>query len=1307
MTQDVAVATRAPAVAPADTDQFTPDDLTFRGPERPASSTPYDLRVLGNDVIFCDGQDHLDHFWFKLVEREDGEVYPSVKVVKLAMLRFLPQEARHDAGLVAKQRAALVGLYNSRARFDLVHLVAGIFDPPIGVVQCYGVATSEPTLEEAKEQADRGMAALEGVLSNYVQSHFEPPSVEISRWLMDSLMGMEHSLALIGHPDPRESARGGGRESPDEPGQAGNAGAMYTEQQNEMLFRAMATQREEFIWMLLAHRMDMDAISRMLAGIAAEASAWASRVNVTKGLSFGLSVPIMLSGGLGRSAGTGYGESQGQTSGRTVAASEGHAHTQGHAETQGHAVTDGESHSTSVAHSSGGSSGVTRSSSWSVSESQGTARGTADTQGTSESWGEAHTQGSSTSVGHTSSFSRSSTDVPQIESSSTSTTSVPEISSHSVSHNPEVTSEGGTDIPLHYTCTHASHPETTSHGASQSASDQVNLSVLGLAGKGWSSADALSTSKTDAYAVQSTTTGEPYSTNSHNTTPAHDTHGASTTPAHTVHSGSWSVTPAHTITSQSSGQTSSVSSTSSSAHTNSHSRGVSQAHTESQSESESQGKSTGGSVTTSSSSFSSTTHGESWGTMHSETSSWAKTDSEADTESHGTSKGAAWGASYATVLGRSLAASSSMGISGGVIPSVTATKSYSWVDDPAAQVTQLLRTQEEMLRKASIEGAYLTDVYVLTRTDRGQATAEAAVRQAFHGTQEVVTSVLTRRLTDAEQNYILLHASAFTPSTRTETIPGLLEGYKDSTLLTMDHLAAYTAPGLFEEGTAITTQERIPPFAFIPDLEGDVVLAHQFSTETGELTTTPVRLTQARHMHTAFIGDTGFGKTVAAERLCYETAVKWHQRNVVLDFGAGWRRLLNTSIDRDRIDVWQLQPGAVRPLRWNPLQIGKRIDPVRQLRATTELFANAGQMGPRQLGLMRKALRWVYTKNGILTSDRDVLEHNKWGKVQPGEPEVINAFRRAKGLPAAPSTSLRAGSVRVGASLKGLAPIDRQALAVHRSKRVDIGDWYRVLKGYEQGYEKTGNRASLMSLEGVLLRLDVFVMGEMALMYGKGEGTIAIEDLGLLGPADDPWGISILEGGAKMDAYAKVTLLGLIAWHLYNDALVRRDEMIGQKLPIMNIFWEEANKVLVGIDGTSGNDDRGSGSQTTELFQAMWRDGRKYGVFNHPMLQTVSEIPPGIFSSCNNLFLCQTKSTRDRDMAMAAAAKSEKGFTDEEHKRFISRMPTAMAVCKLGYGFKRWELEPMLTRPLIIDGVEPDNAELMAWFQKNGSHKKH
>jgi hypothetical protein len=187
----------------------------------------------------------------------------------------------------------------------------------------------------------------------------------------------------------------------------------------------------------------------------------------------------------------------------------------------------------------------------------------------------------------------------------------------------------------------------------------------------------------------------------------------------------------------------------------------------------------------------------------------------------------------------------------------------------------------------------------------------------------------------------------------------------DSTLLTMLQLAAYTAPGVFEQGIALTTQEETPQFAFYPQIEGEVLLGNQYSIEIGELTNTPLRLSRDRHFHTAIIGDTGFGKTVAAEVLAHGTTFHWHYRTIVLDFGQGWRRAANfvgfkQGRGEKRVDVRQLFPGAKRALRWNFLQLPKRIDAIQHSTNVATLFANAGRMGERQVGFMRRAIVELY-----------------------------------------------------------------------------------------------------------------------------------------------------------------------------------------------------------------------------------------------------------------------------------------------------------------------------------------------------------
>jgi len=690
--------------------------------------------------------------------------------------------------------------------------------------------------------------------------------------------------------------------------------------------------------------------------------------------------------------------------------------------------------------------------------------------------------------------------------------------------------------------------------------------------------------------------------------------------------------------------------------------------------------------------FGSTTLSTADTTSHADTQSQADTHSKVDSQMQGTG--------VSQLLSRGVTSALAVGIA----PSLSVHNTFQWQFDPAVLVTQVLRTQETLLDTASKEGAYYADVYGLARTEQGKRALMGLIPQAFHGTEEVVTGVQTRDLSPAENAYIALHARSFTPSTRIATVPEVLSGYMDSTILTLLQLATYTAPGTFEQGPALTVQEATPDFAFMPEMPGEVVLGKQWSAEKGKLTDTLLRLSRERHFHCAFAGDTGFGKTVAAERLAFETTLKWHYRTVVLDFGQGWRKALHWPGLGGRVDIRQLYPGAPRPLRWNILQVPRRMDPGRYRSMLAELFANAGRMGPRQLGFLRRALTRVYKAQGVLTHDPEAATDESWGYVRDNLEVQVVEESRAINI-AQPATDTRArgdytpGKVRIGQSLAELGRADLQALAIWRSQSADVTRLVEELRGLYEEVARQKDQSSRTAIEGLLLRVDQFAEGQMARLYGPGPDTVPIENLGLLGSEDDPWGVVVIEGGAEMDEYPKAALLALLASVLYFDAVARRRESLaGRRFPPMQVFFEEAAKVLRGVSGAASADTGPAltaSQPVAEIFQTMWREGRKYDIFLHVITQTVSELPAGILASCNNGFFVQTKNPNDRDLVMAHIGRSERGVVNTEYKRYLARIPKGYAITKLGYSEDVIDIEPMLVHPLRVPGSEPSDAEIL------------
>ena len=1123
---------------------------------------PDDLRVGAVSLRFTPGSEQLEYLCFQVQEREGSQMYTGYRVVRLLQLKYISLEARRDAGLLQKMRTVLRGLYGSQV--DLVYLAAGIFEQPrAGIVQCYGVSAFSADMNEAVRRSAEMLMALKAAMTGaYRQMRLEPLTPLVAQWIAGAFTQMRFALVTVGHPDPRENARGGDPSLRDPLTAAQSGAQQYAMQQNELLFRGMSGLQEEFLLLVLASHVQLEDITRMLAGLLEETSVYASRQAGARAASFGVSLPAILTGGLAENASRTYSASQ--SSGHTAgtAATDGVAQATGQAHTVGHASTSGWAHTVGVTETD--------------------TSGSASTHGTAVSHGTAHTEGSAVTDG----------------------------SSH--------TQSSGVAV---------SHIDSAGYGASGGLGGSIAPAGVGVSANlggsaNWGSADGVTSSSGSANSTM------------------------------------------HSVTSSSS-DTVSNSVTQSRSTTNSHSHSTSQS--------------------------------ESWSTSGSETNSVADTTSSSSSQSHADTRSRADSQSQGVNAGQALGRGLSAGMSVGVAPSFSLSNSFQWQDDPNILLTEIMRTQRKLLDVAGREGAFYTDVYALARSQQGAQALMGLIPEAFHGTEDVVAGVQTRSLSEEEQAYISLHARTFTPSTRVETVPEAMSGYANSTLLTMLQLAAYTAPGTFEQGPALTIQEETPSFAFYPEMPGDLTLGRQWSTETGRLTDVFLHLEQGRHFHTAFVGDTGFGKSVAAERLAYETTRYWRYRTIILDFGQGWRKALRWPglIEREpgrsqvHVDIRQLYPSAPRPLRWNILQVPQRFDPGRYRSMLCELFANAGRMGPRQLGLMRRALTEIYTEAGVLTGDPKVQRGERGRVLNFAERDAVRQARLALNLPEE--------DVAVGTPLEQLCAPELQALAVLRSSALSVVDWVERLRSYMKAFER--DQSSRTSLEGVLLRLEQFAEGAMARQYGPGQSAEPVEDLGLLGEGDDRWGATVIEGGAEMDEYPKAALLSLLSSILYFDAVARRREALDSDRPFpkMQIFFEEANKVLSGVSGGAASDQAASesGSPVSHIFQTMWRDGRKYGVYLHLMAQTAAELPSGILSSCANLFVFQTKDPKDRDLILPHLGRSEKGMVNTEYKRYLARIPRTYAIAKLGYSADVHELEPALIRPMLVACDEPSDSDIL------------
>ncbi|MFZ2096697.1 MAG: serine-rich protein, partial [Anaerolineales bacterium] len=1017
--------------------------------------------------------DVLQYAWYQITT-EQGVYY---RCVALRELAALPVDSLEDYNLLGKQWGAVRGLYNAGVNF--IYTASGIFTPEhIGVVQFYGAAVDAATRHEAASKVAEHISAVIGVLANFTQSRTRPPDLRWVRWYIDFVTRRSQNvLAILGYPDQRESARGLGQDGklPDETGDD------LSSEQNELLYRGLAKLREDFVFQVTSRHIGRKCLTDTLVQVAQVTSNFASRRKGSMSVGFSLGIPLMAALSNTISGGQGIATSQAHTT------SDGQSHSWG----QGH--TDSYSHTESQAHTVGGSETHSAGSSHTDSQGHTDSSNRTDSMNHSDSWSETASQSHSDSSmsggsdSHTPSSAHS--DSTSLGSSATSTSGISTGSSASL----------GT-----------SSSAASGHSDSWNASASVSGGVPGVAsasvGGGIGRSD-MSSSTIGSSSINSESSGTQSSTSigASSATGLVDTTGSSDS-----HSSMWSVGSSDTL-----GSASSVGGSDTVGHANT----------------TGQADSTGSADGT----MESSSISRSWADTHGTADSWGRADSRSEAYGQSHTEGKSNGQS----LSRAGSQGYIGGLSTGLVPGVSLHRSWQLEDDLAERLTEVLRQVQGVVNMASQEGGFMTDARLFTASPGGALAAEALVPQAFHG-PNVPTPVLTVRPQDPQEEALLRrYASAFLPCDlhNPHDLLGNRLGERFTTLFAAKHLAAYTAPAFFPEGTTITAMPPIPQgMGFYPRLPGEVILGHQFSPETADLTPAAVRLDETRLMHTMFAGDTGFGKSVAAIRWAYESTLHWRLRTVVLDFGAGWRQLLNAPGLEGHVDILQLWPNAARPLRWNPLQIGHHIDPETQWRAFADIFGSVAKLGvKRQKQELLEALRKIYVRAGVLVDDPEVRSDLQWGRVQPDESDLVNAHS--------------------GIAISDLTPACRQLLAVFRSTRVSLIDLYKEVVGK---LSIVPARDTMLTgvLEGIIFRLNPLVQGAAAAQFSAGPGSLAIEELG------KPWGIAIVEGGVFLDDFGKAFLLGWIGWHLYTDMVARRVHEVKTGEPLLQIFFEEANKIF-------------------------------------------------------------------------------------------------------------------------------------------------
>jgi hypothetical protein len=686
------------------------------------------------------------------------------------------------------------------------------------------------------------------------------------------------------------------------------------------------------------------------------------------------------------------------------------------------------------------------------------------------------------------------------------------------------------------------------------------------------------------------------------------------------------------------------------------------------------------------------------GQNHSITSSVNRTQGSAD--SIGKARGVSenWGEGHAVSeavsqsqaqnAGRSLGT----GLSGGIAPSISLGRSWAMEDRVATRITEDLDQLSSVMNEAISDGGFMTDVIVVTDSKAGLKAAESLLPQALHGANVARPVVTIQPESDKEQKEMILYAGTFLPhSNPTEDEGPAGDPFygklwtSHATALSARHLASLTCPAIIREGTLKVIERAPKELAFYPTNKGDVVMGHFISPETMDITSAPVRLDKARLMHTMFAANTGFGKSVAAMRIVREMAVKWEMRCVVLDFGLGWRQLWSDQALQNKTIIRQLHPYGSGPLRWNPLQIGRYVDPETQIRGFVDNFGSIAQLGQKQQQhRFHDAVRELYIKHGVILNENEVIKSSQWGVVSAEEAAIF--------------AGMFSGAVKAGMSIKEINSIKvsdaqrqdiKQQISILRSKNMGLVDLYDHIN------EKIGqldrkDQIGRMVLDGILQRLRSLTQGEAAKQFGKdelGNKAIPIEDLGR-----DTSGLTILEGGKFLGTFEKAWLLGWAGWMIYTDMVRRRELHINMGEADLVMILEEANILFTGLE--TGDPETNSGPSVSEQWSNMFRDSRKYGCFFMVITQSPSLIPAGIRNSCNNIVIGYLTDPKDKDVALSALARSEKGFHDEPWRRFLSSLAIGQMVARFPYSQDRASQMPFIYRPTQLLLEEPTDEQI-------------
>jgi len=640
-----------------------------------------------------------------------------------------------------------------------------------------------------------------------------------------------------------------------------------------------------------------------------------------------------------------------------------------------------------------------------------------------------------------------------------------------------------------------------------------------------------------------------------------------------------------------------------------------------------------------------------------------------------------------------LSLSRGVGLGVGLAPSVSVTETFQFTDYEKDILARSL--EEQMLHVDAIirEGGVYVDTYYMVPDLRARQALEVLIQQAYWGTEDVVTPVQTLKPTPDEEASLRLHAYLMLPATVPDTTPYALEGWRYTTLLRLRQAASLMIPEVFEYGRARTVARRMPRYA-IHHWKGEIYTGYQWTHDLNRLSETPLRIPLSWFINGSIVAPSGAGKSVLIQRLAYELQ-KVGELVFIFDMGDGLRDLLHV-LPAGHYDVTGIAPRHPRRSHWNPLQIGRRIDPDSHIDTVVEIVSNAGGLGAKQRESLSQALRVLYWELGALTNDPDLWAHPKWGKLYPDDMQALDKEHQRRGLPPLMGTS---------ATLGELAEWEQQAIAVWRSRRASFLRLYRlidILQDQKPGGEKSkkrGGGSSIDSVEGLKDRIRPLTRRNVdpAQWLRADEEPIPLDAYRDRFPDG---GVVVIEGGGLANPYIKAVWFGMAIALLYGDSIARfnisavEDPGARQRF---TLILDEANQ-LTTAGATVDDKNKGSAPATTGLFLKLFRELRKYDGRVILGVQDAETVDESMLTNSAVTFFGMIRSVEGLKIALSKNGISPTGMTQNEYwQDFASRQKYIFATqCTMAD--TREDLKPCLLHPAMLPVVRITNAELPSYF---------